>query len=178
MAYMQDYDGSWIPNCPWRADNSPGWMSMAAWNCPQARIYPYVKNLQIFACPSLKGWKLGGATPMMGAWAYPAEWAGYTFVYAPNRLGDPGAPAREIENDPTVSPADIPAWGDAAYANSFGSQHCVAYPKIVAPNGCGYAAILAGTPGDYTAHNGGSNLCYFDGHAKWQQAQKIMATPF
>jgi len=172
LAYLSDYDGSWLPGAPWRSDSSPGWTPVSAYNAPQAKIYPYVKNLQIFACPSLTGIKCSGAQPMVASLAYPPEFSGYTFVYGPNRVGGLGQAGQDIEGS-GLNLTDVPAWGESTYATGLSGGRCLAYPKLMYPNACHYDTYIPAHPADYSVHNGGGNLCFFDGHAKWFQLQKL-----
>ena len=178
MAYIQDYDETWMPNAPDRADHA-GWSVALAANAPQAKLAPYVKNLQIYACPSrTDGACSTSAQPMLGALAYPPEFSGLRINYGPNRIGNLGnpGPANPMALASLTNPTDIPAWGETTYGTSIGAPHCVAYPKLTWPNACNYAT----TPNlsSYTSHNDGSNMCFFDGHAKWTVASKIAAMSF
>lgn len=178
MAYLQDYDGTWIPNAPDRAD-SAGWSTHLAYNAPQAKLYPYIKNLQVFTCPSRNSlFPYGSAAqPMIGALAYPPYFWGIAIEYGPNRIGSLGGGGEKVETT-LVSPTDTPAWADSTYPTGMGPTRCVAYPRLTYPNACNYATYIPTSGQDFTVHNGGSNLCFFDGHAKWLNAQSILPMTF
>lgn len=178
MAYLQDYDGYWLPGPPNRAD-SVGWSPWLADNAPQAKIYPYIKNLQIFACPSRQTLVPYGsaAAPMIGSLAYPTYCWGHSIEYGPNRISGLGLPAEKVETT-LASPTDVPAWADSTYPGSIGPQRCVAYPRLSYPNSCNYLTYIPTSGKDWTAHNGGSNICFFDGHAKWLNAMTILPMTF
>jgi prepilin-type N-terminal cleavage/methylation domain-containing protein/prepilin-type processing-associated H-X9-DG protein len=181
LMYAQDYDEKWMPNAPWRSDAAPGWTTHSAAGAPQAKLAPYIKNLQIFACPSRSDGKCStSATPMLGALAYPPEFSGKQVNYGPNRIGNLGlpGPANPQTLNSMGNAADIPAWADTTYGTAIGAQRCVAYPKLAWPNACNYATYMVTNPGDYSVHNGGSNLCFFDGHAKWLQSMNVLAMAF
>jgi len=59
-----------------------------------------------------------------------------------------------------------------------GPTRCVAYPRLTYPNACNYVTYMATNNADFTMHNGGSNLCFFDGHAKWANASSILPMTF
>lgn len=187
LAYIQDYDETWMPNAPDRYDKS-SWSTWLAYNAPQAKLMPYIKNFQIFACPSRSDGKCStGATPTLGALAYPPEYSGLAMNYGPNRIGNLGnpGPPNPMKLAELPNPVDIPAWADTTYGTSIGASRCVAYPKLsysmdgVSGVACTYATWIPAHPGsDYTVHNGGSNICFFDGHAKWMQAMNVLSMPF
>jgi prepilin-type processing-associated H-X9-DG protein len=178
MAYLQDYDGYWLPGAPSRAD-TVGWSAYLAEGAPQAKIYPYVKNLQIFTCPSRQGLFPYGsaAAPMIGSLAYPTYFWGCSIEYGPNRVSGFGLPGEKVETT-LVSPTDIPAWADTTYPTSIGPTRCVAYPRLQYPNACNYLTYIPTSGTDFTCHNGGSNICFFDGHAKWLNASTILPMSF
>lgn len=179
MAYIQDYDETWMPNAPDRAD-SAGWSTHLAFGAPQAKLAPYIKNLQIYACPSRTDGKCStGAQPMLGALAYPPEFSGLQINYGPNRTGNLGtAGPNPLKIATLTNPVDIPAWADTTYGTGIGASRCVAYPRLSWPNACNYATYIPANPGSYTVHNEGSNLCFFDGHAKWMQALSVLPMAF
>ena len=169
--YAQDYDGRWAPAPTVRAD-SVGWSVTLAALAPQSLLMPYVKNIQVFACPSRSDtgpWYQGGH-PMWGGNAYPDEFAGKSLGYGPGQVATPS-----IALDSLDKPAEVVAWADTVYPTSLGGDHCFAYPRLAYPDACHADTYFAANPGkDCTAHNGGSNLAFFDGHAKWMSASEIM----
>jgi len=178
MMYTQDYDGKWCPceqvdGVVVRADQY-GWTAALAALAPQAQLMPYVKNLQIFACPSRADrmpWHKDGH-PMWASYAYPDEFDNRPLGYGPSHMTLTGFKIDyELEK-----PAEEPSWADSIYPNFLGPAHCWAYPRLGHPNACNYATWVPAHPDmDYTAHNGGSNVAFFDGHAKWLNASTIIA---
>jgi prepilin-type N-terminal cleavage/methylation domain-containing protein/prepilin-type processing-associated H-X9-DG protein len=172
LMYAQDYDGKWCPSPTERAD-VVGWRVDLAALAPQAQILPYVKNLQVYACPSrdnVAPWSSGGH-PMWGSAAYPDIFAGKPLSYGPGQYSNPPVNIETLDR-----PAEVVAWADTVYPTGLGPDRCFAYPRLAYPNSCNYATYMVSNPADYTAHNGGSNVAFFDGHAKWLSASTIMGT--
>ncbi|NLO04462.1 MAG: DUF1559 domain-containing protein [candidate division WS1 bacterium] len=158
MMYAQDYDEIFpamsngtmttpaFPEVPEFGHNGSG-MWYLSW---ATVIYPYIKNVQIYRCPSTTYSQYGVAygVPANGI---NAEKTGPVSIF--------GRPAMSA----IVRPAEIMMIGEkgtgggAQYINSEGS-------------GVSYYAGRA-------SHNGGMNIAYFDGHAKWIQAIQPAAYP-
>lgn len=173
MMYCQDYDGVWCPNWADRSDGGTGWQPYLAAMAPQAQLMPYVKNVQVFVCPSRDtylGWINGGHL-MFGGYAYPDYFAGVLLTYGAGQLSATGTSMESL-----VAPTDVPAWADSVYPTSTGPGRCMAYPKLTYPNACNYNnPSIVPNPGIYTLHNGGSNIAFFDGHGKWLNASTILS---
>lgn len=168
--YVQDYDGVWCPT-PYDRVDAIGWFPDLAAMAPQAQIFPYVKNLQIFVCPSRttpNGWSVNGHAAF-GGYAYPDMFLGMALGYGPGQITATGTAVDQLEK-----PAEVPAWADSTYPVSLGPGRCIAYPKLGFPNACNYLTFIGST--DYTVHNSGSNIAFFDGHAKWFNAKFIAST--
>jgi prepilin-type N-terminal cleavage/methylation domain-containing protein/prepilin-type processing-associated H-X9-DG protein len=179
LAYLTDFDGSWLPGAPWRSDQPPGWQTVSAYNAPHAKLIPYIKSMQIFACPSRSDGKIStGANPMLASLGYPPEFSGVQCNYGPNRVGGLALAGQDIESLPNTDLASIPAWGESTYGSSIGPQHCVAYPLLTYPNSCNYLTWIPAHPARYTLHNDGSNMCFFDGHAKWVSTLSVLVMAF
>jgi len=173
LMYCQDYDGRWCPQWAARVDQV-GWNPILAAQAPQAVIMPYVKNVQVHVCPSrttFLGWYSGGH-PCFGGWgAYPDEFAGVPLGYGPGQISPNGT---DIYGLP--APAETISWADTVYPTSLGPDRCMAYPRLAYPNSCHYDTYIPANPDkDFTAHNGGSVLAFFDGHVKWFKAEDILA---
>ena len=144
LMYCQDYDEK-MGNLGWC--NIPGnfrWTDM---------IFPYVKNVQLFECPSASfldagGVNVPGSTYGFNIYNYRANgW--YQVVKVP-------------------SPATTILIGDRAAG-------CV---RILAPQcviaGCGCYGGGSPVPNNHymtDRHNGGANFGFCDGHAKWQKVE-------
>ena len=169
IMYCGDYDERWIP-APWARGDVDGWSERLASMAPQALIYPYVKNVQVNTCSSrtnFNGWTSGGHC-MFGGTAYPDMFLNVALGYGPGQVSATGTAIGELPR-----PTDVPAWADTTYPSSIGPSRCMAYPRLGYPNACNYTTVA--NLDDYTAHNGGSSIAFFDGHAKWLNAQTIIA---
>jgi prepilin-type N-terminal cleavage/methylation domain-containing protein/prepilin-type processing-associated H-X9-DG protein len=135
--YTQDYDG-----CTMQQQPCGG---MVWWNLAT----PYIKNSQIYACPSLN------------------NWIGYFLIRAPFANFCQPAPGRPVplEESWFAAPAETLVMTDTATLLG-GNMLGVVPPGWLHPSqGC--------TPTSCTAaemrHNGGANILYLDGHVKWRR---------
>jgi len=153
LMYAQDYDEK-IPS------HGCGWGTRTNGDlCYAFRIYPYIKNAQLFTCPS---------DPTRGV--HPdtrADGNGYgsNLQYVTPRAG------RVLAQ--VTSPSETIWLADAA----------VGY--IRAPSCCGISTttpICANAPGVDNIrwrHNEGANFAFVDGHVKWwKQSQSIQGTNY
>jgi prepilin-type N-terminal cleavage/methylation domain-containing protein/prepilin-type processing-associated H-X9-DG protein len=124
-------------------------------------IYPYVNNYGIYLCPADPkpngaGSGTSGGNPC--GWAMSYEKSSYTMNFTGKGKGGSGNSS----------------WGG-------GNQtiECITYPAqrmIIAEyvNPTGYGLGYVGAPNEQTAiptwHNGGANMGFMDGHAKWMSA--------
>ncbi len=135
MQYVQDHD-----------ERFPLWYTGPDWDWPntwRGRIMPYVKNQQVFHCPSHSDFAYG--TYGVNAWI------GESGVYAEARVSQPASTFLYGENgdsdwvvepcDPWATQLGTPGWG------------------WVQP---GWVAA---------AHNEGTNWTYCDGHSKWHKLE-------
>jgi len=140
------------------------------------RVYPYVKNLQLYECPSY------GQDPLAygsKAWPIPPLFYGVSVDYGISAAIDPNAwgSGAGIKLAQLTHPAETVYFGDAVHEFTNG------------PNQYGWANTCGAQPGNaYTGchpenateankrHNGGSNLAFADGHAKWANAMTIVGS--
>jgi prepilin-type N-terminal cleavage/methylation domain-containing protein/prepilin-type processing-associated H-X9-DG protein len=147
LQYAQDYDER-TPESYWPAPPLPATARLwgTSYMASIELVYPYIKNSQAYICPSSSGQNSSyGPTP----W----NWHG-------RALGEVTSPARCIMLS-------------ESYYNSYG-RWCIYPPQ--APHGTGptcnnWAPVdwagSAETIATTGRHNGGCNLAYYDGHAKW-----------
>ena len=169
--YAQDYDES-FPYWNWAYRQSIGGpLGMTMW---YAAIYPYVKNQQLFTCPS-------GARDGCHLGCYP--WS--SVVTAPISYGyneymsDVGAKMASIQY-----PAQQVLVGDCRTAlggNTPAGGWIFRYifvlvdPPVCCP---GSMDQDPGRPNSSDGvHNGGSNIGFADGHAKWMNVTTIQTGP-
>jgi len=155
MMYVQDYDekfcdDAYIPGMPCGC----GCNNICWW---RFKVQPYFKNWQIFNCPSGEGndWS---STNVQGQGNY-----GYNSWLGNQSLGSIPAPAGRILVSDTrhwVIPACYP--------------ENVAYPNRDGYVQCGANSNLGNRNSRATRHNGGTNVGFADGHAKWMAAPQII----
>ncbi len=158
LMYVEDYDGM-FPRTSYSESkiDPPGifWASS---------ILPYVKNYQVYVCPSdLRS----PGTLHYNNWTFPIR-----PIYGYNeRLGDKKLP--EIRY-----PTSLVMLGDCAHDVFMDCPGRVAWA-----NSGDHVRYGSGAPwpnGDpnymqdkYSRHNGGENHCYADGHAKWTSSSAM-----
>ena len=144
LMYCQDYDERFgnlgICGLPW----SYRWTDM---------IYPYVKNTQLFLCPSASGGDTGGVSVPgsnygFNIWNYRANgW--YQVVNVP-------------------APASTILVGDRAA----GCVRILGPKCVISTCGCyGGASPVQNNHYLTDRHNEGANFAFCDGHVKWQKVQ-------
>ncbi len=162
--YVQDYDerlpqysglGSALPAA------APLGGSTTAMT-PQDKLYPYVKNVQVFACPS---------TTVCGNQAY-----GYHSNLLPGRaLADVLAPSGTLGlcDSGNINSALINSCGE--YKATASSHWEVAFPYTY--TGAAQTSTYYLGPNGYRRieprHNDGLNVVFLDGHVKWQKCTDI-----
>ncbi|MEN6403840.1 MAG: DUF1559 domain-containing protein [Armatimonadia bacterium] len=154
LQYVQDYDERFVDDNP-----IPGYPTPVGGICSwRFKIQPYIKNWQVFNCPSSGDIKDWSNPNVQGQGGY-----GFDTGLGGQALGVLTTPANRI----LISDARHWAIGSCYPGN-------VAYPSI----GSGYspcgAAAQANWTDAHTRHNGGSNIGFADGHAKWLSASTII----
>jgi len=153
MSYIQDYDecyplgyrnagpNEYLP--VEKTTRNPG--QWVAWF---DNVYPYIKNAQVFVCPSFNGVVDYG----YNSWLMPRSYS----PIAPFNLAQLTHPAETI----------------LFYDTYNGVGHPCGYPWVVdarsAPNCEAKPAADYGTY-KYARHNDGCNIAFADGHGKWLQ---------
>lgn len=146
MMYLQDHDGMYPQNEPHgAADVSAKWWS--------GRIYPYVKNRELYVCPGrreqyigysinyrLSGWSAGIDEERIG---FPAS----TVVLADTEPTHKYTPGRSVGTNPD--------WILHAPYDTTIYTWCPPFPR----------------------HNDGANLVLADGHAKWYRVEQTWDEP-
>ena len=149
IQYVQDYDECY----PFGYRGTGGEFSpvmnatraAGAWVAWFDAIYPYVKNVQVYVCPSYNGSQDYNYNP----WMWPRSYTPAT----PTRLVNVSAPAETI-----------------MLYDTYNGFHPCGYPWVVnartAPNCEGKPAADYQTY-KYARHNSGCNIAFGDGHSKW-----------
>ncbi len=169
QAYTQDYDEA-LPNS---TDGTPGTGVLGAWNfykvfptntnpgsydVTQGGLYPYVKNKQIYICPSDSQGRQSGNSYAANSCAFQGSAIGF----------EAGKPLAAFE-----APASFMLLGEEAspqYGNTdqFGDAELAA---VSTDDGYMLYNLNVFT----TRHSQGSNLTFVDGHSKWFRPEKIAA---
>ncbi len=165
MMYAQDYDeklpGSCGPRIAWGA-------AYETLQCGQMQVQPYIMNAQIWVCPNGSELLANGCPPTVGGYIYDTYWpAGLPFPmqnsYAVN------VAFRGISMGKIARPAEIIHWTEVGFDLLPGCTWWAKYVAYVTPTGTsttpdyGYNdSSCSGHP-----HNGGANIAFADGHAKW-----------
>ncbi|MBC7287499.1 MAG: DUF1559 domain-containing protein [Armatimonadetes bacterium] len=147
LAYVQDYDGMFPPlnagaNCD--ASQRTGGLAIHV-------VFPYVKNADVYICPSNK--TPPGVCGNCAAWARSlVPRSGYNFGCG---LRNPGT-RNPVEESKVLKPAELFLIGDSAGGNYWRPAND--------QSGCDTGVV--------TLHNGGINVAYCDGHVKWVRADR------
>jgi prepilin-type N-terminal cleavage/methylation domain-containing protein/prepilin-type processing-associated H-X9-DG protein len=153
MAYAQDYDEVTV------SDSAiPGYPVLGGGSCWfRFQLYPYINNWQVYLCPD-------GQT---GRLASDPNWQ-YRDNYGINGNIRGVALATMTQSSNTIAFGDSSHW-----YGSQGTGAAFAWPSVsIAGLACG-SCNTASQVDKGTRHNGGSNLAFCDGHAKWMAATAI-----
>jgi len=187
--YLQDYDGTF----PWAAwdvasshpakgsrpdppfgnfiDNYTGWSNV---------LYPYIKNVQVFKCPSASdppGWAVDGTNDDSG------PTAATQYAYNQN-IGDvfgwEGTQTKDARLEypaSTILVFEGSSWGDnqsmARERAEWGWQGT--FEQNLQTNGQNRANDNDGGPNQLKRHQGGANYAFADGHVKFYNQSNMRA---
>ncbi len=175
IMYLQDYDETFPPHVTERTApaGTPDTLEARAPFSYKTKLDPYVKNQQIYKCPSAPAWPVATA----GRW--------FTTDYGNNHneanLTNGNQRAWYIanpdfgfnENTPLASissPANFIVLGEAGRASGLPSRGGMypqpwAFDDAALPDNQQQSRFLP-------RHNGGGNINYGDGHAKWTKPER------
>ncbi|MBC7287115.1 MAG: DUF1559 domain-containing protein [Armatimonadetes bacterium] len=194
LMYVQDYD-----------EKFPLWHRMQPANqwplAPAAAVFPYVKNTQLYECPSTSP----SYDQTSGAYfpsPVPAEWGRQWAIYGwgnpkyafpgPHWLGyawnerlcevNAGAPSGGLKLALVTKPAETVMVADACHmyggrgAFVFANACCDSPTRGWQDGSLDGIDAGTGAPTADTAsrHNGGSNYAFADGHVKWQSDRDML----
>lgn len=167
--YVQDYDETFPPHVTERTAPS-GTPDTAAGRAPftyRMKLDPYVKNQQIFKCPSAPAWPV----PQVGAWYNTDYGNNHNEANLPTATqqawfqANPDFGFNETTTLASIAkPAEFILVGDAGRSDGTASRGGM-YPQPWAFDVASQARFLA-------RHQGGGNIAYADGHAKWTKPEK------
>jgi len=150
--YAQDYDET-MPSGLYC-----NWTSGGPYGCHGMVLQPYIKNLNILECPSLRGWSLSPARVEP-----PTTWYGsYGWNHmVSGRMGAITAPASMVYVFDCRSP-----WID---------YNGAVWDRV---SGRGIMKYYGNADQPTDWHNDGLNVGFVDGHAKWTKVQGIKWNQF
>ena len=143
--YCQDYDEKILPTLT-RATGNPIWTSL---------IYPYVKNDQVFACPSCSTHRITWYADANRGWLSVGENWVFSIDNGARALGDVQYPAQGVQFADTMSGDAASVWRGYEFQGTWTPYVDVA--EGICPR-----------------HNDGANLGFIDGHAKWMARGAIV----
>lgn len=161
MAYVQDYDERYLTSTWAESQTSPPGPFWAS------ALYPYVKNYQVYLCPT-GGGRGGNFAMTYNQWTFPVTpHYGWNDQLAGKSLAVCTKPSETValadcSHQVFASHVDRIAWAN--------SGDGVLYP----PSGHTAAEYMNER---YSRHNGGENIAFADGHAKWMASLSIHGTP-
>lgn len=170
LMYVQDYDER-FPNYYW-GEGRAGNPNSATWF---RGIYPYVKNTQLYQCPS----SAADGAHTWGVWLTGPFASGFHMDYGYNEiianwggavsLGRLKYPAETV----VIADCRTSSWlGGYWRSGNRAFLRRIAFAEPRGYVGCGCPpndSYVPSSPEDHTRHNGGSNIGFADGHAKWAQ---------
>lgn len=153
LMYSQDYDEMVLPHCFRDYGDPTGsvyhyWFEMSM---------PYVKNSQVYCCPSHKG-AVGGHS-FVGSYGYLCD----GFTLNPSDPNFSGLPFGGIYSMAQIHyPSELIMLGESQKATCRVCPDCQthSFPPVWKV---------------HRRHQGGSNYLFFDGHAKWARYEQTIA---
>jgi prepilin-type processing-associated H-X9-DG protein len=134
-------------------------------------LYPYVKNTQVFTCPSVPDWVCvppGTLPATTNRGAYGAN-------YAYRGYGNEAGPINAYSN---IRLADIPAPAETILVADLSSRNRFLH-SLHCDTDSNCPSIFAGSSGIVelaSRHNGGMNAAFVDGHVKWLSKAQALQT--
>ena len=147
LMYAQDYDEGF----PARQGPSP---LPPTWTYPTEQLVPYVKNNQVFLCPEQRG---GWSSPKAPAYNVCWDLWGSGYLGTQSSFTKPAETAYLQEGWSCGGALSTPWLQYWMARDCYGARQCTAY-----------SSASTDLP-----HNGGSNIGYADGHAKWLSGEQF-----
>jgi prepilin-type N-terminal cleavage/methylation domain-containing protein/prepilin-type processing-associated H-X9-DG protein len=185
MMYAQDYDEVYPGMWQWSPGSiyahspylyPPGFTpAQSLQNC---QTCPYVKNNDVYGCPSRKN--LYGGLLLSYGYAYPTMWGAYPPIPG-SAYGFPTGPALAEFNYPadTVMITDSGIWPGSAACNA--STLAGIYSLCGPKDGYSYPYVYKPTSNPWSAplpiHQGRTNVTFVDGHVKAMKIETLIGPP-
>ncbi len=169
MMYLQDFDESFPPHVTERTAPA-GTPDTAVARAPftyRTKLFPYIKNEGIFKCPSAPNWPAPGP----GAWYNTDYGNNHNEALLPTSsnqawyIANPDFGFNDTTKIAQINfPANFILVGDAGRSDGTASRGGM-YPQPWAFDVASQARFLP-------RHQGGGNIAYADGHAKWTKPER------
>lgn len=175
IMYATDYDGYFVNVLTPCAGAEPGneWARHPIY----CRLNPYVKNWQLWRCPSCRPQRADGSM-ICRNWSIPHHWVNHAIDrgWVPSDFGHTYgfsewvlSWSRPVKDAQITRVSQFVVGGDCM--GLMNNPWRLAYPEV-----CQAACVPANRQEQYTAHNGGSNILFGDGHVKWMRAHAIVSS--
>jgi len=159
LMYAQDWDEHFPCTPYWKC----GWALNAVNSRWFLLIFPYVKNQQIFVCPSGKS---------AGGWDIPPGWERLSYGMGKiAHCGEDWSHYEEIGN--SLAEYQQPSQSILVCDSAHDGDGASRWEKIAFPIVCGAGCNPSSQTENNTRHSGGSNIAFVDGHVKWMSAYQI-----
>ncbi len=167
--YAQDYDETLPLNYyPYIFGQPHPHCDHSHWTAP---VYPYHRNFQIFVCPDRPQWDTGYSC-LTGGYLI----NGQLVPYSPPPVSDAAIvqPADTILLlDSYAHPEDVDNWtGPPGLPDNNAAAVCMTL-WLANRGTCGQACCQ-----ELLRHQGGINVCFYDGHVKWLPPTRIQRRMF
>lgn len=160
MMYAQDYD-EMMMNGHYSFTQTNGYLFWFE------RVLPYVKNTQIFSCPSAP------QVISFHAWGTPPDFTNVVVKYGVSAAAVARSATTAYKLTVFTHPAETVMVGDSYHQYPNGAAQYAAANECGGTPGCTCGTTHPADP-NFARHNGGSNLAFCDGHAKWANFSDIL----
>lgn len=157
LMYAQDYDEWMPPSECWNCGNGDNLNPYTRWF---GRMESYVKNKQLYTCPTNVTCVMGTWGNCGWAWQVTPDWIGISFGYG--RVNGTGGNGWKS----TPRPAERALVSDCAHKDA-------CRPRMAWANTCGNSCNPGNQKDENARHSGGSNIGFCDGHVKWLRSTVI-----
>lgn len=175
--YQQDYDGLLPCGSAWKGGFAwPLWQGNIYIPRWYQQLYPYIRNQDIFACPSYRDW--------LGSWQIPpgwfdkpvtyGRWTANWLLFTSNMVGlDPGRSDAQIPEPSNVALVSDSAHADDAAAYDDSGKPLATWWRVAYANVCAVGCNPSYAVETFARHSNGANICFADGHVKWFNSEYI-----
>ena len=161
MMYVQDYDERFMNGhySVTQIDGSAFWFE---------RVLPYVKNAQVFTCPSAP------QAVNFHSWGNPPNFAGKVIKYGVTGAAVARSATTTYALAEFTHPAETALVGDSYHQYPNGAAQYAAANECNGTPGCSCGTARPANEAN-ARHMGGSNLGFCDGHVKWAPFSTILS---